>query len=100
MRQLIAQLKNRYDYVIFDCPPLLLVNDPKKTSALVDATLLVIRWQETASDKAMNALRELDSVNAVVAGAVLAQVDVKRQEQFGYAGVGSFYKSNQKYYID
>ena len=100
MRQLIAQLKERYDYVVVDSPPLLLVNDPKKTSALVDATLLLIRWQETTSDKAMDALRELDTVNAVVAGAVLAQVDAKRQEQYGYAGVGSYYAKYRKYYVE
>jgi capsular exopolysaccharide synthesis family protein len=100
MRQLMAQLKDRYDYVVVDSPPLLLVNDPKKTSALVDATLLLVRWQETTGDKAMNALRELDSVSAVVAGAVLTQVDMRRQEQYGYAGVGSYYNNYRKYYVD
>lgn len=100
MRQLLAQLKERYAYVVVDSPPLLLVNDPKKTSALVDATLLLVRWQETGADKALNALRELDTVNAVVAGAVLTQVDMKRQEQYGYAGVGSYYSNYRKYYVD
>ena len=100
MRQLMAQLKDRYDYIIVDSPPLLLVNDPKKTSALVDATLLLVRWQETPSDKAMNALRELDTVGAIVAGAVLTQVDTKRQEQYGYAGVGSYHNNYRKYYVD
>lgn len=94
MRQLMAQLKDRYDYVIVDSPPLLLFNDPKKSSALVDATLLLIRWQQTTSDKAMNALRELGSVSAVV-----SQVDMKRQEQYGSAGVGSYYANYRKYYV-
>jgi len=31
---------------------------------------------------------------------VLSQVDMKRQEQYGYAGVGSYYKNYRKYYVD
>lgn len=100
MRQLLDQMRRRFDYVIVDSPPLLLVTDPKMTSELVDATILLVRWQETQADKAANALRELDAVNAKVAGAVLSQVDVKRQEQYGYAGVGSYYSNYRKYYVD
>ncbi len=100
LKQLIATLRERFDYLVVDSPPLLLVNDPKTTSALVDATVLLVRWQETPADKAANALRELDAVAARVAGAVLAQVDVKRQAQYGYAGVGSYYGDYKKYYVD
>jgi capsular exopolysaccharide synthesis family protein len=100
MKQLVQAMRERFDYIVVDTPPLLLVSDPKTTSGLVDATLLLVRWQETAADKAANALRELDAVNARVAGAVLSQVDVKRQEQYGYAGVGSYYSNYRKYYVD
>jgi polysaccharide biosynthesis transport protein len=100
MRDLIAGLRDRYDQVIVDSPPLLLVSDPKRISALVDTTLLLVRWQETPADKAMNALRELDGVGAAVAGAVLCQVDLKRQAQYGYAGVGSYYGKYQRYYVN
>ena len=100
MRQLMALLREQYDFVVVDSPPVLLVSDPKSTSELVDATLLLVRWQETSSDKSQNALKELDSVGARIAGAVLSQVDMKRQEQYGYAGVGSYYKNYRKYYVD
>lgn len=100
LRQLLDTMRERFDYVVVDSPPLLLVTDPKTTSALVDASVLLVRWQETPVDKAANALRELDAVAARVAGAVLAQVDVKRQAQYGYAGVGSYYGDYKKYYVD
>ena len=100
MRQLLALLREQYDQVVVDSPPVLLVSDPKATSELVDATILLVRWQETSADKAQNALHELDAVNAKVAGAVLSQVDMQRQEQYGYAGVGSYYKNYRKYYVD
>ncbi len=100
MRQLMQLLREQYDFVVVDSPPVLLVSDPKSTSELVDATLLLVRWQETSADKSQNALKELDSVGARVAGAVLSQVDMKRQEQYGYAGVGSYYKNYRKYYVD
>jgi len=100
MRQLLKQLRGQYDFVVVDSPPVLLVSDPKATSELVDATLLLVRWQETSADKSQNALKELDAVGARVAGAVLSQVDMKRQEQYGYASVGSYYKNYRKYYVD
>ena len=100
MRQLLKQLRETYDFIVVDSPPVLLVSDPKSTSELVDATLLLVRWQETSSDKSQNALKELEAVNARIAGAVLSQVDMKRQEQYGYAGVGSYYKNYRKYYVD
>jgi capsular exopolysaccharide synthesis family protein len=100
MRDLMALLRRRYDHVIVDSPPLLLVSDPKRISALVDTTVLLVRWQETPADKAANALRELDGVGATVAGAVLSQVDVKRQAQYGYAGVGSYYGKYRRYYAN
>jgi len=100
LKQLLATMRERFDYVVVDSPPLLLVTDPKTTSAQVDASVLLVRWQETPADKAANALRELDAVAARVAGAVLAQVDVKRQAQYGYAGVGSYYGDYKKYYVD
>ena len=100
MHQLMALLREQYDQVVVDSPPLLLVSDPKSISGLVDASILLVRWQETGADKARNALDELDAVNARVAGAVLAQVDTQRQAQYGYAGVGSYYKNYRKYYVD
>lgn len=100
MHQLLEQVKVEYDYVIVDSPPVLLVSDPKATSELVDATILLVRWQETHLDKPQNSLKELDAVGARIAGAVLSQVDMKKQEQYGYAGVGSYYKNYRKYYVD
>ncbi len=99
MHNLLQHLRCKYDYVIIDSPPVLLVSDPKVTSELVDATILLVRWQETSADKAQNALHELDSVNAKVAGVVLSQVDLQRQQQYGYVGVGSYYKNYRKYYV-
>ncbi len=100
MRQLLQQLRAEYDFVVVDSPPVLLVSDPKATSELVDATILLVRWQETTADKAQNALKELAAVNARIAGAILSQVDMKRQQQYGYAGIGSYYKNYRKYYVD
>ena len=100
MRQLLKQLRETYDFIVVDSPPVLLVSDPKSTSELVDTTLLLVRWQDTSSDKSQNALKELEAVGARIAGAVLSQVDMKRQEQYGYAGVGSYYKNYRKYYVD
>jgi len=31
---------------------------------------------------------------------VISQVDVKRQVQYGYAGVGSYYADYKKYYVN
>jgi succinoglycan biosynthesis transport protein ExoP len=69
--RLISDLKQRFDRVVIDSPPINLVTDPVILSTRVDATLLVLRVKRTKRDAARRALRALRDVGATCPGFVL-----------------------------
>ncbi len=71
MEELLREQGNRYDHIIIDGPPALLVSDAKVLGGLVDATLLVFNAAATSRGAAQRTIRELRDVNANVVGCVL-----------------------------
>lgn len=100
MRALIAELRQRYDYIVIDSAPLLGVTDSRIAALFADRVLLAIRWQETTRETAQGGLRQLQDVRAPIAGAVLTQVDVRKHAQYGYGDVGQYYGKYSKYYVN
>lgn len=97
MGELIAELKDRYDYVIFDTPPASLVTDSSELSCMLDGVVLVIQQKNTRIDLVLEAKKRLESVNANIIGAVLnGYKDVVRGR--GYRSYGKYaYKYGYKY---
>ena len=71
MREAMAQLRERADYVLFDSPPVLAVADARILATKVDAVVLVVRAGATKRDLAQRAKAQLEQVNAPLIGVVL-----------------------------
>lgn len=85
MAAIIGQLRNQADIVLFDTPPINAVTDAAVLATAVDGVLLVFRAGNTKRDRAREARKLLDKVNANVVGVVLT--DVKGdQDQYSYYG--------------
>ncbi|HKX56281.1 MAG TPA: polysaccharide biosynthesis tyrosine autokinase [Xanthomonadales bacterium] len=91
MKRIIETLRSRFDYVIVDAPPVMAVADARQISQFVEATLFVIRWNKTPVKVAKAALKQLDAVQANIAGIVLQSVDLKRYSRIGYGDSGYYY---------
>jgi len=74
MIEVIEQLKEEADYVLFDSPPVIAVTDAAVLATKVDAVLLVVSAGKTKRDLAQKARLLLDKVNANLIGAVLNNV--------------------------
>jgi polysaccharide biosynthesis transport protein len=86
MTEVVRQLRQRYDYVIFDTPPVLSVTDPAIVAAQADGMVLVIRQgycTRRMLARAAEILRELD---VKVYGFVFNGVDASLPEYYGYLG--------------
>lgn len=86
--ELIRQLGQTYEVVILDTPPALVVTDARIISAMVDSVVYVVRWNATERDAVLEGLKEMNSVQAPIAGAVLSMVDedkAAKQVIDGYA---------------
>ncbi|MGD9964783.1 MAG: CpsD/CapB family tyrosine-protein kinase [Candidatus Izemoplasmatales bacterium] len=77
VKNLIEILKNKYDYIVIDSPPVLTVTDALIISDLVDACIYVVSHKKTKKEEARLGLNQLIENNANVAGAVLADVNIK-----------------------
>lgn len=77
MKELIDTLEEKYDYIIFDTPPVSVVTDAAVLSRYVDGIVMVIRRSHVTVETAKIALKNLQSVNAHIIGAVLNDFDIK-----------------------
>ncbi len=90
MNDLIRQLEDLADVVIFDTPPLLPVTDAAVLAAQTRGALLVIRAGKTTREQVRRALRALDAVGATAIGATLNFVKARDLSgyQYGYTESG------------
>ncbi len=79
-KQLIAELRTRFDRVIIDSPPVVAVTDPTILSTLVDGTVLVLRAFKTRKELARHAIRSMQDVGGKLIGGVLNAVDFSKLE--------------------
>ncbi len=84
IRELVATLKDRYDYVLFDSPPLLGVSDASILASEMDGTLLIVQHRKYPRDVSARARRILDNVGAKPVGVVLNNINVMRDDYYYY----------------
>ena len=77
MKELIDELSEKYDYVLFDTPPVSVVTDAAVLSRYVDGVVLVVRQGHVTIETAKIAMKNLQAVNAPVIGAIMNDFDTK-----------------------
>ena len=81
-----AQLREMYDVIVFDTPPVLRTGDALKISTVAEQTLFVIEAGRTEQRQAAWAKRLLANVGARIAGAVLNRAVTETEEYYYYYG--------------
>ena len=71
MRRFIEGITKRFDFIIFDTPPLMAASDAVILGTLVDGTAIVIRSGRTNRDDIQKKLEVIQNVRARVFGAIL-----------------------------
>lgn len=84
MKEFMREAEKKYDYVIFDTPPLNAVTDPQIISSLVEGVILVVRSGKTEAEKAVKAVSSLKKMNANLLGAVLNDCPIKDSPYYHY----------------
>ncbi|MBO0472984.1 hypothetical protein IGL98_000819 [Enterococcus sp. DIV0840] len=70
MKELMVELKQQYDLVIFDLPPVVAVTDAQIVSSKSDGTILVVRENVSKRDSLLKAKSLLELVDANILGVV------------------------------
>ncbi|MEK7274670.1 MAG: CpsD/CapB family tyrosine-protein kinase, partial [Candidatus Desantisbacteria bacterium] len=75
MKELLVELKNRFDYVILDTPPILAITDTSILGTFVDGVIVVIQAWRTQREALARAKSLLSNVQANVIGYILTNVE-------------------------
>jgi succinoglycan biosynthesis transport protein ExoP len=94
VKHFFNRLRESYDYVIVDLPPVIPVVDVRATTHILDAYVFVVEWGKTKIDVVEHALRSAHGVYDKLAGVVLNKVNLKRLNR--YEG-HSYYNYHQYY---
>ncbi len=84
MEIFLQQLKEKYEYIILDTPPVVAVTDAQLLSRCVDGCLLVISSSQVEKEAAVKARDLLSKVGANILGAVLNKLEIKEKGYYGY----------------
>jgi Mrp family chromosome partitioning ATPase len=84
MRDLLLELRDKYDHIIMDTPPTLSVTDAVVLSQRVDAIILVIRTNKTTKQALRRSRDILMQVNARITGVLLNAVDLTSPDYYYY----------------
>lgn len=79
MEILIELLKNEYDFVIFDTPPVLSVTDPQIVANRCDGVIMVVSSGKTTKESAVKAKELLEKAQSRILGVVINGVKAKKK---------------------
>src|SRR5205823_8577724 len=84
MKELIRDLKRRYDYVLFDSPPIMGVSDASILSSEVDSVLQVIQFRRYPQPMTIRAKQMIEKVGGNLLGLVLNNINMASDENYYY----------------
>ncbi len=93
MGRLLSDLRLRFDYLVIDSPPVLLVTDATVLAKAADGIVMVVESGVTSRGAVVRAYKTLEASGGRVLGTVVNKVDLR------YAGYsGRVYKNYHRYY--
>jgi succinoglycan biosynthesis transport protein ExoP len=84
MRDLIHELKQHYDFVFFDSPPVMGVSDASILASEVDMTVQVIQYRRYPQPMNIRAKQMIEKVGGNLAGIVLNNINMSQDESYYY----------------
>lgn len=91
--QILQVLREKFEYVIIDTPPVLAVTDPCGVAARVDGVLVCMRLSRHTRDLGRRTIEQLRDIGATISGIVINGVE--ERDAYGY---GNYRYSDYRYY--
>jgi capsular exopolysaccharide synthesis family protein len=96
MKTIIQKLKKRFDFIIIDSPPIMVVSDAVVISRILDGVLIVIESKRTRKDAIYKSKEVIENVGGKVLGVVLNKSRFSRIDRL-YGGYSGYYYSYYTY---
>ncbi|MFT5495692.1 MAG: succinoglycan biosynthesis transport protein ExoP [Kiritimatiellia bacterium] len=89
--------KRSYDYILFDCPPVMAVSESAVMASLVDSTLFVVWAGQTSRKLSEMSVRILRERGANIVGCVLNNLEFGRVGYYYYSTYYGYYDYDYRY---
>ena len=86
MKELLAELKGKFDLVLFDAPPITGVSDASLLAREMDGVVLVIQHRKHPKAVSNRAKVMVENVGANLIGVVLNNINISRDYSYYYYG--------------
>jgi capsular exopolysaccharide synthesis family protein len=84
MKEMIGELKQRYDFIFFDSPPILGVSDASVLASEVDLVMQVIQYRRYPQPMTIRAKQMIEKVGGNFVGIVLNNINMSQDEGYYY----------------
>ena len=92
LKALLAELRGRYDRVVFDAPPIIGVSDASVLASVSDDVLLLVQHRRNPHSMVVRAQQIIEGMQKQIVGVVLNRVPQNSSDDYGY------YTRNYAYY--
>ena len=98
IKKLFEKLRESYDYVVVDLPPLAPIVDVRATAHLVNSFVFVVEWGRTKTDIVEHVLGHAHGVYKNLLGVVLNKVDMNTLGRYASHKEGLYYNKHYARY--
>jgi len=98
MARMLATVRQDYDLVLLDAPPVQAMTEARVVAAIADATVLCVRWRSTPRTTLRLALDLLEDAHANVVGTILTRVDPRVHLRSGAADAEVYHRRYKQYF--
>ena len=96
--EFLNELREYYDYILIDSPPVLAVPDARLIGSVSDANIYIVEWNKTTRSQVVQGLDMLSSVGVNTIGLVLNQIDPHKIKSYGYISPYGYNAYGSEYY--
>lgn len=83
-KKLIAKLREKYDIILLDCPPVLGLSDTMIMTKYSDANLIVVSSRKTKVENLDKAKKVFTQANAKITGVIINRASIKDNTYYSY----------------
>jgi succinoglycan biosynthesis transport protein ExoP len=98
MARLMSTVREQYDLILLDTPPVQAMSEARVAAAIADAVLLCVRWRKTPRAVVRRAVDLLRETHANVIGTVLTRIDPGAHLRSGATDAEVYHRRYRRYY--
>jgi succinoglycan biosynthesis transport protein ExoP len=95
MKSLISELKQRYDFILFDSPPIMGLSDASVLASEIDMAIQIIQYRRYPQLMNIRAKQMVEKVGGNLVGIVLNNINMAQDESYYYYGGYEYHRDEE-----